>query len=156
MPIPASPHSVSGRRIEPTLVEVTAPQHDPLMQEEIFGPILPLLEVNDLDEALAFVRGGDKPLALYLFSRSRRARRRVLQTSSSGGITFNDVVVQGGLATLPFGGVGESGMGRYHGQAGFLTFSHQRAVVQRPFRPEIPFRYPPCRGNLKWIHRLLG
>jgi aldehyde dehydrogenase (NAD+) len=145
-----------SRRFEPTLVQIIDPEQDPLMEEEIFGPILPLLEVNDLDDALAFVRGRDRPLALYLFSRSRAARRQLLQTSSSGGVAFNDVVIQGGMATLPFGGVGESGMGRYHGEAGFLTFSHQRAVVERSFRPEIPFRYPPYRGKLRWIQRLLG
>ena len=143
------------RRLEPTLVAV-ASADDPLMQEEIFGPILPVLTVAGLEEALAQVRQRPKPLALYLFSNDPSAQRRTLETTSSGGVCFNDVVMQAGAAELPFGGVGESGMGTYHGRAGFLTFSHQRSVLQRPFWLDVPFRYPPYAGKLGLVKRLLG
>lgn len=143
------------RRLEPTLVAVVSAD-DPLMQEEIFGPILPVLTVAGLEEALAQVRQRPKPLALYLFSNDPSAQRRTLETTSSGGVCFNDVVMQVGAAELPFGGVGESGIGTYHGRAGFLTFSHQRSVLQRPFWLDVPFRYPPYAGKLGLVKRLLG
>ena len=144
------------RRIEPTLLDVRDPQSDPLMQEELFGPLLPVLTVPDLETALQGVRRGSKPLALYLFGGDRSSRRQVLEGSSSGGVVFNDVIVQAGLAVLPFGGVGESGMGTYHGEAGFRTFSHQRSVLGRPLWLDLPFRYPPYTIPLKLVERLLG
>jgi len=143
------------RRIEPTVVAV-ASGDDPLMQEELFGPILPVQQVADLEAALVEVRSRPKPLALYLFSTNRSAQERILATTSSGGVCFNDVVLQAGAAGLPFGGVGESGMGSYHGYAGFLTFSHQRTVLRRPFWLDLPFRYPPYAGKLALVKRLLG
>jgi aldehyde dehydrogenase (NAD+) len=143
------------RRLEPTLVAVESAD-DPLMQEEIFGPILPVLTVPHLEAALAQVRSRPKPLALYLFSNDAAAQHRTLTSTSSGGVCFNDVVMQAGVAGLPFGGVGESGMGTYHGRAGFLTFSHQRSVLQRPFWLDLPFRYPPYAGKLGLVKRLLG
>ena len=143
------------RRIEPTLVAVES-LDDPLMQEELFGPILPVLTIGSLEEALAQVRQRPKPLALYLFSRSRAAQQRTLATTSSGGVCFNDVVLQAGAAELPFGGVGESGIGRYHGQAGFDTFSHLRSVLARPCALDLPFRYPPYAGKLALVRRLMG
>ncbi|MFZ9270405.1 MAG: aldehyde dehydrogenase family protein [Prochlorococcaceae cyanobacterium] len=141
------------RRIEPTVVDVQDPA-DPLMQQELFGPILPLLSTASLDEALRFINQRPKPLALYLFSGSRQAQRQTLQSTSSGTVSFNDVIVQAGDANLPFGGVGASGMGTYHGEAGFRTFSHQRTVVHRHFWGDIPLRYPPYTGKLpllKWL-----
>ena len=144
------------RRISPTLIAVEDPDHDPLMQEELFGPLLPLVTVADLEEALERIRQGAKPLALYLFSRSRGAQERVLATTSSGSVAFNDVVVQAGMVNLPFGGVGASGMGAYHGETGFRTFSHRRSVVARPFRLDLPFRYPPYGNRLALLKRLLG
>lgn len=131
------------RRIAPTLIAVEDPEADPLMQEELFGPLLPVVTVAGLEEALARVRQGARPLALYLFSRSERSRRRLLATTSSGSVVFNDVVMQAGVVSLPFGGVGASGMGAYHGETGFHTFSHRRSVMQRSFRLDLPFRYPP-------------
>jgi aldehyde dehydrogenase (NAD+) len=145
----------SSRRIEPTLIAVDDPQTDPLMQEELFGPLLPVLTVPDLEAGLQLVRRGSKPLALYLFGGDRRGRQRVLQASSSGGVVFNDVVVQAGLSQLPFGGVGESGLGTYHGEAGFLTFSHRRSVLNRSFLLDLPFRYPPYRIPVPLLERLL-
>ena len=146
----------ANRKIEPTLVAVDSPLTDPLMQDELFAPILPLLTVSDLEEALALVRRNPKPLALYLFGGGARERERVLAGTSSGSVVVNDVVVQGGLVSLPFGGIGTSGMGAYHGEAGFLTFSHQRGVLSRPFWPDPPVRYPPYAGKLGLIRRLMG
>ena len=144
------------QRMEPTLVAVDEPLTDPLMQEELFAPILPVLTVNDLEEALALVRRTPKPLALYLFGGGAVERERVLTGTSSGSVVVNDVVVQGGMASLPFGGIGPSGMGAYHGQAGFLTFSHLRSVLSRPLWPDPPVRYPPYAGKLGLIRRLMG
>jgi aldehyde dehydrogenase (NAD+) len=143
------------RRIEPTLVAVENGE-DPLMQEELFGPLLPIQAVADLDAACREIRSRPKPLALYLFSHSRDAQQRVLTETSSGGVCFNDVVMQAGSSQLPFGGVGESGMGSYHGEAGFLTFSHLRSVLRRSFWLDIPLRYPPYAGKLPLVRRLLG
>jgi aldehyde dehydrogenase (NAD+) len=147
-------------RIEPTLVALDGVTgdgaDDPLMQEEIFGPILPVLTIAGLEAALQQVRRRPKPLALYLFSNDKTAQQRTLQTTSSGSVCFNDVVMQAGAASLAFGGVGESGLGSYHGRAGFLTFSHQRSVLGRPFWLDLPFRYPPYKGKLGLVKRLLG
>jgi aldehyde dehydrogenase (NAD+) len=126
------------------------------MQEELFGPLLPIQTVADLGAACREIRSRPKPLALYLFSHDRQAQRRVLNETSSGGVCFNDVVMQAGSSQLPFGGVGESGMGTYHGEAGFLTFSHLRSVLRRPFWLDVPLRYPPYAGKLAWVQRLLG
>ncbi len=143
-----------SRYLAPTLVGGEPDQ--PLMQEEIFGPVLPLLEVAHLGAALEFIRGRPAPLALYLFSRSEAARAEVLRSSQSGGVCFNDVVMQAGLPGLPFGGVGSSGLGRYHGQSGFDSLSNLRAVVQRPFALDLPWRYAPYGDRLKMLRRLLG
>ena len=145
----------SSRRIEPTLLAVDDPDGDPLLQEELFGPLLPLITVPSLEQALERVRRGAKPLAIYLFGGDRRARRLLQQSSSSGTVTYNDVVLQAGLVTLPFGGVGASGMGTYHGESGFLTFSHLRSLLSRPFRLDLPFRYPPYQLSPDLLRRLL-
>ena len=142
-------------RIAPTVVAVREPQSDPLMQEELFGPLLPVLEVADLEDALDRLRGGPAPLALYLFSRSESAAQRLLAASRSGSVAINDVILQAGLASLPFGGVGESGMGHAHGEDGFLAFSHRRSVLRRPFALDVPLRYPPYAGKLRWMEWLL-
>lgn len=144
-----------GLLIEPTLVDSPDPD-SPLMQEEIFGPILPVLSYGKLEEAIAFVKSREKPLALYLFTQDRQARRRVLSETSSGGACVNDTVVQLTVPGLPFGGVGQSGMGAYHGKATFDTFTHYRSVLLRGNRPDIPLRYPPYNGKkLAVVRRLL-
>ncbi|MGE3619546.1 MAG: aldehyde dehydrogenase family protein [Acidimicrobiia bacterium] len=104
----------------------------PVMAEEIFGPILPVVAVDDIDEALAVVRAGDKPLALYVFSRSAATVERVLAATSSGAVGVNDAATHMLVEHLPFGGVGASGMGAYHGRWGVETFSHRKAVLERP------------------------
>jgi len=143
------------RRIEPTVIRVKDPERDPLMQEELFGPLLPVVEVAGLEEALERIRRGPSPLAIYLFGGDAAARRRVLESTSSGSVVFNDVILQAGIAQLPFGGVGASGMGSYHGETGFRTFSHIRPVVHRSLWPDLPFRYPPYAGKRRLLERLL-
>ena len=146
----------AGRRIEPTLIRVDRPEEDPLMQEELFGPLLPVIEVADLDAALAQVRRRPSPLALYLFGGGRSEQRSLLQGSRSGSVVFGDVILQAAAPGLPFGGVGESGMGGTHGETGFRTFSQVRSVLNHPTWLDLPLRYPPYEGRLGWMKRLMG
>ena len=143
------------RRIAPTLIQVESPD-DPLMQEELFGPLLPVLSVAHLDQAIALINQRPKPLALYLFSQQGLAQEQLLERTSSGGVCINDVIMHVGVPELPFGGVGASGMGAYHGKAGFDTFSHQRSVLRRPFWLDLPLRYAPYGDRLPLLRRLLG
>ncbi|MFJ9341963.1 aldehyde dehydrogenase family protein [Streptomyces sp. NPDC101733] len=121
----------SERYIAPTVLAEVAPD-SPVMQEEIFGPILPVVEVAGLDEAIAFIRDRDKPLALYAFTESDTTRDRLTHETSSGGLTFGLPVAHLTVSDLPFGGVGESGMGSYHGHYSLETFSHRKAVLDKP------------------------
>jgi aldehyde dehydrogenase (NAD+) len=130
------------RYLAPTVLRGVSPEAD-LMREEIFGPILPLVAVEDIDEAIRFVNARPKPLALYVFSGSDATVNRVLNGTSSGGACVNTAVVHAAAPDLPFGGVGGSGMGAYHGRAGFETFSHSRAVLTKPPHPDPPLAYPP-------------
>ena len=128
----------------------------PVMQEEIFGPILPVIPVDDVDEAIAFVTARDKPLALYVFSESRDTQRAVLDRTSSGGVCINHTLLQLSIPALPFGGVGASGMGAYHGKAGFDTFTHYKPVLSKPTRPDPRLGYPPYTTRKeKLLRRLL-
>ena len=142
------------RYIAPTLVE--GDPDSALMQEEIFAPVLPLIEVSDLEAALRFIAERPKPLAAYLFSRSNTARQQLIERSQSGSVAFNDVIVQAGVPGLPFGGVGPSGIGRCHGEAGFRSLSNQKSVYQRPFALDLAWRYPPYGNRLSLLKRLLG
>ena len=117
------------RYIAPTVLDLVR-WDSPVMQEEIFGPLLPVLEYGELDEAIALVNDRPRPLALYVFSRDRDCLARVLASTSSGGVCINDTVMKVGVTGLPFGGVGESDMGSYHGKAGFDTFSNFRSVLR--------------------------
>ena len=116
-----------ANRMAPVIVNNPAPQHD-LMQEEIFGPILPIVAVQDLDDAIDTINQGDKPLTLYLFSNKRQTIRRVKQNTSSGSLAVNETLVHFAQQKLPFGGIGASGMGSYHGYQGFVTMSHMKSV----------------------------
>ena len=129
---------------------------DPLMQEELFGPLLPLIAVRDLAMAMERIRRLPKPLALYLFGGKQQQQNELLMGTSSGGVCFNDVVMHVGIPDLPFGGVGPSGMGSYHGEAGFRTFSHERSVLRRPFFLDLRLRYPPYRLGRDLMRRILG
>ncbi|MFD5441822.1 aldehyde dehydrogenase family protein [Streptomyces tendae] len=117
--------------IAPTVLADVKPD-DPVMQEEIFGPILPILTVTDLDEAIAFINDRDKPLALYAFTENDTTKRRLAAETSSGGLNFGLPMYHLAVPTLPFGGVGESGMGNYHGRYSIDTFSHRKAVLDVP------------------------
>ena len=130
----------------------------PVMQEEIFGPILPVLEFDNLDDALAMLRDRPTPLALYVFTSDRATEARVLAETRSGGACLNDVVSHMVGTGLPFGGLGESGMGAYHGRTGFDAFTHRRAVMRRATWLDLPFRYPPPKlsvAGLKRAYRFL-
>lgn len=140
-----------ARYIPPTVLAGVQP-NAALMQEEIFGPILPVLAVTDLDEAIAFVNDRDKPLALYIFSCSPASIERTISRTSAGGVCINHTVLHVGVGELPFGGVGASGMGAYHGKAGFDTFSHHKSILNKPVRPDPPIMYPPYKG---WKYKLL-
>uniref|UniRef100_A0A2K6H0R1 Aldehyde dehydrogenase n=1 Tax=Propithecus coquereli TaxID=379532 RepID=A0A2K6H0R1_PROCO len=136
---------------QPTVL-VDVQEMEPVMQEEIFGPILPIVSVRSLDEAVDFINRREKPLALYAFSNSSQVVKRVLARTSSGGFCGNDGFMHLTLASLPFGGVGASGMGRYHGKFSFDTFSHHRACLLRsPGMEKVnALRYPPhSQRNLR-------
>lgn len=141
--------------IAPTVIDKIEPDF-PIMEDEIFGPILPILEYDQLEEAIAFINKRPKPLAIYLFSNNQKQQNMILENTSSGGVGINDTVMQYGVLTLPFGGIGKSGMGSYHGKASFDTFSHYKSVLKRSFWLETNLRFPPYKGKLKWIKRLLG
>src|SRR6478609_1113269 len=115
----------------------------PIMQEEIFGPLLPTLPVDDLDDAIEFVTARDKPLALYLFAEDEGVQQEVLDRTTSGGVCLNATLFHIAVPALPFGGVGESGMGAYHGRATFDTFTHRKSVLSRPTRVDPSIAYPP-------------
>jgi len=142
------------RYIAPTVVAAEG-WDDPLMEEEIFGPVLPVLPLAGLEEAVDAINSRPQPLAVYLFSGRQTWRDRLLAGTRSGTVCFNDVILQAGIPQLPFGGVGESGIGAYHGRAGFLRFSHQRSVLERPQAFDVPWRYPPYGNRLGWMRRLL-
>ena len=147
-------HDAKDLFIAPTLLAEVSPDST-VMQEEIFGPVLPVLEFDKLDEALALLRGKPTPLALYVFTRDRATEARVLADLRSGGACVNDVVSHMIGAGMPFGGLGASGMGSYHGRAGFDAFSHQRAVLRRATWLDLPFRYPPQKLSLAGLKRAL-
>ena len=139
------------RYVAPTVV-VDPDLSSRLMNEEIFGPILPVIEVDSVDSAIAFVNERPKPLALYVFSKSGSTADKVLSHTSSGGACVNHTVVHILPDDLPFGGVGPSGMGSYHGKAGFDVFSHQRTVLSKPTWPDPSVLYPPYGG---WKEKLV-
>ncbi|HEY9631275.1 MAG TPA: aldehyde dehydrogenase [Coleofasciculaceae cyanobacterium] len=141
--------------IAPTVLEGVS-WDDRVMQDEIFGPILPLLDYENLEEAIAQINARPKPLALYVFSKNPQVQQQVLQQTSSGGVCINDTIMQIAPSTLPFGGVGESGMGSYHGKAGFDTFSHFKSVLSKPFWLDLPWRYAPYKDKLSLLKRMIG
>ncbi len=141
-----------ARRMSPTVL-ADVPDDSAIMVEEIFGPVLPLLTYRDLGEAIRRVRGRPKPLALYVFSRSNRQVEAVLRSTSAGGTCVNNAVLHLANPHLPFGGVGESGMGNYHGRWGFEALSHPRAVLHQGPWSNIPLLHPPYTAK---VSRLLS
>ena len=147
---------VDSKYIAPTLLRGIQPDAK-VMQEEIFGPILPLLTYDSLDEPINAINAGEKPLALYVFSKSDAVTKRVLSETSSGGACVNEVMMHIMVSDMPFGGVGESGYGAYHGKTGFDTFSHGKSVLRRPsWLPELPAaRAPYAPWKLKLMKKML-
>ncbi|NVJ20728.1 aldehyde dehydrogenase family protein [Myxococcus sp. AM011] len=141
------------RFIAPTVLADVAPDA-PLMEEEIFGPVLPVLRFESLDEVVTHVRTGGKPLALYVFSHDDAAVERLLQETSAGGTCINTVVLHNVNPNLPFGGVGASGLGAYHGETGFRTFSHERAVLRQGRTTLANLFFPPYTGKARKLARL--
>ncbi len=130
---------------------------NPVMDEEIFGPILPLISVKDMEEALSYVREHSKPLALYLFTEDKGFEKRVLEAVSFGGGCINDTIVHLASTDMSFGGVGESGMGSYHGKASFDTFTHYRSILKKSVLIDLPMRYHPYNKKKKnLIERFMG
>lgn len=143
------------RYLSPTILVNVKPD-DAVMQEEIFGPILPVMEFESLTDVITFVNARPKPLALYYFSGNNEQQQRMLKETSSGGAAINDVIVQFASESMPFGGVGNSGMGGYHGKFSFDTFTHRKSVMKKVNWIDVPLRYPPYRnlGLVKWIYRI--
>ncbi|KAM7520123.1 hypothetical protein LguiB_019085 [Lonicera macranthoides] len=128
--------------IEPTVL-LDPPLDAEIMEEEIFGPLLPIITLNDVQESIEFINSKPKPLAIYAFTKDEAFKKRILNETSSGSLTFNDAMIQFVCDVLPFGGVGESGFGRYHGKYSFDAFSHEKGVLERSYLFELEPRYPP-------------
>lgn len=140
--------------IEPTVLE-NVTWDNPVMADEIFGPILPILTYNDLNQVIEEINSHAKPLALYLFTQSKKVEREVLTRTSSGGVAVNDTITHIISPHLPFGGVGHSGMGAYHGKYSFYTFSHQKSVVKKTNAFDLKLVYPPYKNKLKLVKHIM-
>ncbi len=137
--------------IEPTIIDNVTPNH-PVMQEEIFGPILPILSFKEVDEVISFVNDNEKPLALYIFSKNNTFTNKIINNTSSGGVCVNETIMHMATPNLPFGGVGNSGFGSYNGWYGYDTFSHKKPVMKRSFWFDVPQKYPPYnKGKFAFI-----
>ena len=145
-------HDAGDLYLAPTIL-TGVPPDAPVMQEEIFGPILPVLAFDNLDDALALLRDRPTPLALYLFTKDRPTQERALAATRSGGVCLNDTVTHMIGKDLPFGGLGDSGLGAYHGQASFDCFTHRRSVLRRSLAFDPKLRYPPPRISLATLKR---
>lgn len=147
-------HDKADKYIAPTLLENVS-LDAPVMQDEIFGPILPIIEYGNLKEAIDLIKSRPKPLALYIFSKNDAKVNRILEETSAGGVTVNDTLMHIANGSLPFGGVGDSGIGAYHGQHSFDLFSHLKAVLHRSFMVEEPVRYAPYKLKRSWLKKLM-
>jgi aldehyde dehydrogenase (NAD+) len=160
--LPGSGEIVAGgqadeteRYLAPTILR-DVPADSPVMAGEIFGPILPVLKIKSIEEAIRFINARPKPLALYVYSKNDDVAQQVLDRTSSGGAVVNHCWLHLAVPGLPFGGVGESGMGAYHGKQTFETFSHRKAVLKKPTSIDPPLMYPPyTESKATWIRRLL-
>ncbi|NLK27692.1 MAG: aldehyde dehydrogenase [Clostridiales bacterium] len=141
--------------IEPTVLTKISWQ-DTIMQDEIFGPILPILEYNDLSQVIEGIHNHPKPLALYLFTEDASVKKRILKNVSFGGGCINDTIYHIVSPYLPFGGVGSSGIGSYHGKGSFDAFSHKKSILKQTTRFDIPLRYPNFKNGIKMIKYFMG
>jgi aldehyde dehydrogenase (NAD+) len=135
-------YDVEKRFIEPTVMAGVT-WDDKVMQDEIFGPVLPVMAYDDLDEVIREIKDRAKPLALYLFTQDEKIKEKVLQEVSFGGGCINEAVMHFANGDLPFGGVGDSGLGNYHGEAGFRAFSHYKSILDKEVVPDPDLKYPP-------------
>ncbi|XP_030523397.1 aldehyde dehydrogenase family 3 member H1 [Rhodamnia argentea] len=143
-------------QIAPTIL-LDVPRNCLIMNEEIFGPLLPILTVDKVEESFDIINSGGKPLAAYIFTNDKKLKEHFVKNVSAGGLVVNDTTVHVAVHTLPFGGVGQSGMGAYHGKFSFDAFSHKKAVVYRSFMGDAAMRYPPyTNGKLRLMKALLG
>lgn len=140
--------------LEPTIL-TNIKENSLIMEEEIFGPILPILEYSSLDEALTYVINKDKPLALYYFSEDSTSIEKVLNSTTSGGVTINDTIIHVASSYLPFGGVGPSGMGAYHGKASFDVFTHKKSVIKRGTFIEFPIKFAPYNNKINLLKKVM-
>lgn len=140
--------------MEPTLI-IKPDLNSPLMSDEIFGPILPILVYEDLDNVIKFINNREKPLALYYFSESKKKIKYVLTSTTSGGVTINDTIIHVANPNLPFGGVGNSGVGKYHGKESFETFTHNKSVMKRGTFIEFNIRFAPYKNKLNLVKRIM-
>jgi acyl-CoA reductase-like NAD-dependent aldehyde dehydrogenase len=147
-------HDKKDLYISPTLLS-NVKQSSPVMQDEIFGPILPIIEFETMEDVIDRMRSKPKPLSLYLFTDDKSVREAILRNTSSGGVCVNDTVSHIVGSDLPFGGVGESGFGSYHGKASFDSFTHYKSVLKRSFSFDAKMKYPPYQVELKKIKRIL-
>lgn len=147
-------YNKEARKIKPVILDSPEPE-SPVMQDEIFGPILPVLPIRSVEEAVEFIRQKPEPLALYLFSQDKAAQKLVTRSLRYGGGCINDTMLHASSAHLPFGGTGHSGMGCYHGKAGFDTFSHKKSILAKPAKPDISLRYPPYKEKALGLLKLL-
>lgn len=144
-----------SRYIAPTILQEVSFK-DKVMQEEIFGPILPVISYTDIDDMVGQIKARPKPLALYLFTKDSTTKMKVLSEISFGGGAINDAIMHITNHHLPFGGVGDSGIGNYHGKVGFEAFSHQKSIFEKPFGWEPNLKFPPYSlKKLKWIKRFM-
>ncbi|KAJ9164363.1 hypothetical protein P3X46_023946 [Hevea brasiliensis] len=132
--------------IEPTIL-LDPPLQSEIMTDEIFGPLLPIITLDMVEDSIEFINSKPKALAIYAFTKNEQFKRRIEAETSSGSLVFNDAVIQYAVDTLPFGGIGESGIGRYHGKFSFDTFTHHKAVTTRSFLTDFWFRFPPWNGQ---------
>lgn len=144
----------SKKYISPTIL-TNIKEGSKILEEEIFGPILPVYEFEKIDEVITYINNREKPLALYYFSESSKSIEYVLKSTSSGGVTINDTVIHCSESKVPFGGVGSSGMGQYHGKASFDTFTHKKSVVKRGTFIELPFRFAPYKDRINLLKRFM-
>lgn len=142
------------RYIAPTVMSNVV-WSDEIMKDEIFGPVLPLLTYDNLEEVIDVVRSHPKPLAFYVFSENEKIQDLLMDQIPFGGGCINDTISHVASSALPFGGVGSSGMGAYHGHDSFLTFSHRKSILKKSTKFELPLVYPPYKNHLKWVKKLL-
>lgn len=147
-------YDLEEKYLEPTILTDIKP-NSRITEEEIFGPILPVFEFDDLEDVINYINSREKPLALYYFSENEKSVKKVLESTSSGGVTINDTIIHVASSHLPFGGVGPSGVGSYHGKSSFLNFSHSKSVVNRSTKLEFPFRFAPYKDKIKLIKKIM-